>query len=336
MCSTLRKIFKKGNGAVNRERYEKETILTLIGREQVHYFEMIGHIWNQFKPCELNIGGVVTLTLKFLEDRSERMFRVDMRSTTTDVLFQAIKEYAKEFGRKASTLDPSDFEFYLSPVSAVAARDGMPPATATSTGATGAAGSGAVGGALIPILPAAPLWLYSLRKEDILILVRRDSGNSAAAAGLVNGCEGNVTVKVVLAESNAGTTFMFPQSMTVRDATEFVNNYRWNSLGISYRKLDPENTKYYGLYYLSSSQGWILLDEDSQKTFADYTNLSLFITTYRRKRICELELQCVAGSDVPNDLIRKVNNAANAKLLLSLDYTVPEAEAYVLDWFNKM
>lgn len=289
----------------------------LIGREQVHYFELIAPIWNQFKPCELNISGTVTLTLKFLEDKSERPFRVDLQSTTTDLLFQAIKEYAKEFGKKSSSLDPCDFEFYLSPVSAYAAMENGGSQT------------------LIPLLPAAPMWLYSLRKEDLLILVHKDSGNSAASARLSAGRGDNkVTVKVVLAENNAATTFLLPRGMAVRDALEFVNNYKWNSLGISYRKLDAENAKYYGLYYLSSNQGMVLLDDESTSKLGDYTNLKLFIVTMKRKKICELELQCVAGN-VPKDLLRKVNDGQFAKLLLSLDLSLKEAEAYVLNWFNR-
>lgn len=288
----------------------------LIGREQVHYFEMIIHIWNQFKPCELNISGVVTLTLKFLEDKSERPFRVDMQSNTTEVLFQAIKEYSKEFGKKSSTLDPSDFEFYLSPVSAFATMDGSASQT------------------LIPILPSAPMWLYSLRKEDIIILVHKDSGNSGAASGIPNNLDDKVTVKVVLAESNSGSTFLLPKNMLVRDAVDFVNNYKWNSLGISYRKPDVDNTKYYGLYYLSSNKGWVLFDEDSTRTLEDYTNLKLFIVTFRRKKICELELQCVAGN-VSKELLKMVNETQDARLPLSLDFTVPEAEDFILDWFNK-
>ena len=313
--STLKKIFKKGNNALNKERYDKETVPMLIGRDQVHYFELLIPIWNQFKPCELNISGTVTPTLKFLEDKSERPFRVDLQSTTTDVLFQAIKEYAKEFGKKSSALDPGDFEFYLSPVSAYAAME-----------------SGG-GQTLIPILPFAPMWLYSLRKEDILILVHKESGSSAAGAGLAPG-DDKVTVKLVLAESNAATTFLLPRGMLVRDMLEFVNNYKWNSLGISYRKLEAENAKYYGLYYLSSNQGMVLLDDEGTATIGDYSNLKLFIVTLKRKKICELELQCVAGN-VPKDLLKKVNEAKNTKLLLSLDYSLREAEAFVLDWFNK-
>lgn len=300
-----------------REKYEREVVPGVLGGEQSHFFTMLHHIWTQFKPCELNISGTVQLTLKFLENKSERPIKVDLQSTTTDVLFQAIKEYAKEFNRKTSSLEPTDFEFYLSPISAVAAAEGI-------------VGSNT----LIPILPAAPMWLYSLRKEDNLILVYKGSGYSATSAGISSSGEGKATVKLVLAESNAGSTFLLPRDMPVRDAMEFVNNYKWNSLGITYRKLEEENSKYYGLYYLSSNQGWVLLDEDGTKTFSDYTNMKLFIVTLKRKNICEIELQCVAGN-ASKELLKKVEEVGNVKLLLSLEFSAKEAGAFVLDWFNR-
>lgn len=245
-------LFKK-NAGMSEEEYEGAT-LKALAREQREYYEKCSTLWDAMRPCDLVTSGNVTLTLYFPENKTPRPIRIDLRSTSTEVLYQAIKEYCREFGKKMKTLDPRHFDFSLKSLSSSATKEYLMSCAAGEN-------------PYLPLLPGAPMWLYSLCSKDVLILSRKTGDKAAAAlsetfreAEFVD--ELYVIVKVVLVEYNAATTIKLPRFVMAKTLMNVINCYKWAQAGVHYRVIDNRNFRYYGLYYLSQDERWVYLDPE--------------------------------------------------------------------------
>lgn len=245
-------LFKK-NAGMSEEEYEGAT-LNALAREQREYFEKCSTLWDAMRPCDLVTTGNVTLTLYFPESKTPHPIRIDLRSTSTEVLYQAIKEYCKDFGKKVKSLDPRHFDFSLKSLSSETTKEYLMSCAAGEN-------------PYLPLLPGAPMWLYSLCSKDVLILSRKTGDRAAAAlsetfreAEFVD--ELYVIVKVVLVEYNASTTIKLPRFVMAKTLMNVINSYKWAQAGVHYRVIDSKNFRYYGLYYLSQDEKWMYLDPE--------------------------------------------------------------------------
>ena len=103
-------LFKK-NAGMSEEEYEGATLSTLAQVQREYYEKCSSVLLDVHKACGLVTTGHVTLTLQFPKNKSVRQIRVDLCSTETAVLYQALKEYNKEFGKHAGAQDPRLFDF---------------------------------------------------------------------------------------------------------------------------------------------------------------------------------------------------------------------------------
>lgn len=256
-------MFKK-NAGMSEEEYEGAT-LNALAKEQREYYEKCSTLWDSKRPCDLMTTGYVTLTLQFPENNSVRQIRVDLRSTSTEVLYQAIKEYAKCFGKKMKSLDPRHFDFNLKSLSSEATKEYLMSCAGAEN-------------PYLPLLPGAPMWLYSLCSKDVLVLSKK-TGARAEAAMLDSFREAEfvdelyVIVKVVLVEHNAATTIKLPRFLLVKTLMNVINSYKWSQAGVHYRVIDSKNFKYYGLYHLSQDEKWIYLDPEQPLATYSLPNL---------------------------------------------------------------
>ena len=97
-------LFKK-NAGMSEEEYEGATLSALAQGQREYYEKCSSVLWDVHNACGLLTTGHVTLTLQFPENKSVWQIRVDLRSTATAVLYQALKEYGKEFGKRAGAQD---------------------------------------------------------------------------------------------------------------------------------------------------------------------------------------------------------------------------------------
>ena len=212
-------LFKK-NAGMSEEEYEGAT-LSALAQGQREYYEKCSTLWDAHKACDLVTTGHVTLTLQFPENKSVRQIRVDLRSTATAVLYQALKEYGKEFGKRAGTQDPRLFDFSLKSLSSEATREYLMSGEGNEN-------------PYLPLLPGAPMWLYSLCSKDVLILAKKPlnkAGESSAAAQQQLGDaefvdELCLIIKVILPEHNASTAIKLPRSVLTKTIMNIINSYK--------------------------------------------------------------------------------------------------------------
>ena len=147
--------------------------------------------------------------------------------------------------------------------------------------------------ACIPLEPGAPFWLYTYTLGDTIAFVesQQQCSEDGDTGGNAEFDAQFVTLKLVVGEEGVAETLRVPAALPAGVLCRTVNEGAW--WGPHHHAVEAKHLKYYGLFYLSISQGWVPLDPETQ--LAECGLLRNAIVAFKRKNVCELCYQCAVG-----------------------------------------